>query len=357
MSTNTNRGWGFSAQQAYRRRRGFTLVELLVVIAIIGILVALLLPAVQAAREAARRSQCTNNLKQMGIASLLHNDVHGHLPGGGWTWGWVGDPDRGAGKRQPGTWTYNILPFMEEGDVHDLGSDGEPDTITQQQRQGAAKRDQTPVSVFNCPSRRPAITFPIWDGPNPLPYKTQNSLGENDVHEIIRGDYAGNVGFHDNPQNGDSVTDLKAAESAFPDNRIRNPNNPDDDNHGVIFRHSATTLRQITDGTSKTYLIAEKYVDPLHYTDGFDYIDTESVYSGGNDDNLRTASREFPPTPDTPGLLHWVAFGSAHPGVWNALMCDGSVQPMSFDIDPEVQCQNSSCDGATCGPPPSSGRG
>ena len=107
-----------------RRRNvlgGFTLVELLVVIAIIGILVALLLPAIQAAREAARRTECKNKLKQMGVAAMLHEDTHNHLPTGGWGWRWSGDPDAGYGDNQPSGWYYNILAYTEEGAIRDWG--------------------------------------------------------------------------------------------------------------------------------------------------------------------------------------------------------------------------------------------
>ena len=112
-------------QTSSRGAFGFTLVELLVVITIIGILIALLLPAVQAAREAARRVQCTNNVKQLAIGLLAHEEHFKFFPSGGWSWEWSGDPDRGTGRDQPGNWIYAILPYIEQQPLHDLGMDGE----------------------------------------------------------------------------------------------------------------------------------------------------------------------------------------------------------------------------------------
>ena len=162
------------------KRNAFTLVELLVVIAIIGILIALLLPAVQAAREAARNMECKNHLKQIGLAFHNHESAHGHFPTGGWGWHWCGDPERGFGDRQPGGWHYNILPYIELGDIHDMGS-GESYAM---KLIAGGERNQIPISTFNCPSRRAAKAYP-----NPY----QNSWGMYNARRVpmlAHSDYA-----------------------------------------------------------------------------------------------------------------------------------------------------------------------
>ena len=131
-----------------KNNRGFTLVELLVVIAIIAMLVTLLLPAVQAAREAARRTQCVNQVRQMALAWLNHESAHSFYPSSGWGWRWQGDPDLGFGKSQPGGCFYDILPFMEYNDIRSLGK-GLSD---QQKGQQMLLAVTTPIPLFNCPN-------------------------------------------------------------------------------------------------------------------------------------------------------------------------------------------------------------
>src|SRR5690349_588311 len=171
------------------RPRAFTLVELLVVIAIIGILVALLLPAVQAAREAARRTQCKNQLKQIGLASMNHHDMVGHLPTSGWGWRWQPDPEKGYSIDQPGGWTFNALPFMEEQALRDMAGGGGTRAEIEAK---LLQLVQTPVSLYNCPSRRPAQVYPYVRSDNqPLGANLTTCRADGSC-SIARTDYAGN---------------------------------------------------------------------------------------------------------------------------------------------------------------------
>ena len=142
---------------------GFTLVELLVVIAIIGILVGLTLPAVQMAREAARRSSCANNLRQLAVAVLHHDEAHGWYPTGGSGADWIGDPDAGYGNKQPGGWIYNILSYIEEENLRQIGSGANG----QAKREAMVKLLEAPIEILHCPSRRGPRLFP-YSGPSTL---------------------------------------------------------------------------------------------------------------------------------------------------------------------------------------------
>ncbi len=136
------------------RRFGFTVVELLVTISIIGVLMALLLPAVQYAREAARRTQCKNNLKQLSHAIMLHESSYQFLPSDGWGYRWIGEPDRGTGVNQPGGWIYQILPYIERNDLRQMGS-GLPGP---QREQVLADLSQRGTPVARCPYDRLRIS-------------------------------------------------------------------------------------------------------------------------------------------------------------------------------------------------------
>jgi prepilin-type N-terminal cleavage/methylation domain-containing protein len=342
-----------------RRRAGaFTLVELLVVIAIIGVLVALLLPAVQAAREAARRSQCKNNLKQLALSSLNHHDVHKFFPSGGWGWEYVGDKDRGFGHNQPGGWVYSLLPYVELANGYNLPSDGQPNAVTRGQRTGAAQLVQQPLSIINCPSRRPAIAYPCPLGAQSPKNSNYAEYGGKLDYAISSGDQkhnyckSGPLAFDDYPTYTDwcildrigSTINKSSPNYA----NIVSPLTGAIEYNGVSFERSEVSLKQVTDGSSNTYLIGEKYLNSSQYETGTDSADNETWCSGFNNDNFRS-SHDLPQQ-DHVDFSSDLIFGSAHAAGFFMAKCDGSVDLVSYDVDIKVhQAGGNRADGTVAG--------
>ena len=307
---------------------GFTLVELLVVITIIGILIALLLPAVQAAREAARRAQCSNNLKQMALACLAHEQANGFLPAGGWDWQWAGDPDRGFSRKQPGGWHFNILPFMDLNNLHDMSLG--------QNYAAAVIMAEQPVNTFICPTRRTAVGYPFINEGSGAGANNSFYLFPARPTVMGRSDYAANGG--DLCYTNAAIPTTYAAADAMTEAQW-NPNNVSP--NGVVYQRSQCKMADITDGASNTFLIGERNCNPDWYYDGVDYADDQGWIEGYDWDTNRfvldsltvTPSSYLPPLQDTPGLSYGHGFGSAHAGSCNMAFCDGSVQPINYTID------------------------
>jgi prepilin-type N-terminal cleavage/methylation domain-containing protein len=281
-------------------RTGFTLVELLVVIAIIGILVALLLPAVQAAREAARRMSCTNNLKQIGLALHMYHDTHKKLPAG-----WRGfDPDTGDPFwfGLPGwSWSASILPFLEQSNVEDNLVHYEL-PITDPLNEAARTLE---LKVFRCPSDTGDMTFDLLDGgPSvgpgvsfPIKMATGNYIG-----------VFGTIDFH----------------------HVCHPALPDF--NGCIGNGTFTLNRQfrfadITDGLSNTLVAGERSSKLAPST-------WVGVVTGGQHGVARVAGvgTYAPNSEDTPAH-YFHNFSSYHPAGTNFLAGDGSVKLISETID------------------------
>lgn len=205
-------------------RRGFTLVELLVVIAIIGVLVGMLLPAVQAARESARRAQCSNNLKQIGLATLGHLNARNYYPAGTTHSSDDGDATGVAGFG----WAAQILPYMEEKDLANrLGiPSGELHDILS----NATKRNlaQVPITMYRCPS----------DSSNPLNEQRPFSGTKYGDTVAARANYIANHGTHFVTL--DKITNLKL------------------DPFGLFWPESRLGSASVTDGTSKTLMVGER---------------------------------------------------------------------------------------------------
>jgi len=298
------------------RRNAFTLVELLVVIAIIGILIALLLPAVQAAREAARRSQCANNLKQLGLATHGYHDVYHKFP-----------PSRIA-RGTHATWAVLILPYMEQQGLYDLW-----DVRARFENQVPAAREALIDGHF-CPSRR-------------KPMLSRISPADTVVGGVS--DYAGcaaDDGTATTGGQGDSPTSL--ANGIFVVADVINPeNNPPNDSPGtanVIEWRSRVGIADVLDGTANTLLIGEKNIHTREFglgrpaTTGAIAGDG-SIFTGHNDSRhcirLAGPNRQlvrFPDQLSTTVTQRSLVFGSFHPGICQFVMADGATRSIRVNI-------------------------
>ncbi len=339
-----NKLMAWNNRRPERPRRGFTLVELLVVIAIIGILVALLLPAIQAAREAARRSQCLNNLRQVGLAVLNHESSLKILPtGGDVPWPLIENylrdtqsvsdpkqrrgPPNGAASQGLG-WGFQILGYMEEGAISGIA--------TQTQLNGAS------VSMFNCPSRRGPTQWVGALGTWLMDYAAVTP-GRTIATPLNEGDFWGwsetnlcNSGGENNPCINRVRRGLR-----FHGAIVRTDWDFQKTPPGPLGNTKPTKMGQITDGTSKTMMIAEKRLHPENYLTGDDWHDDRGWTAGWDGDTTRATY--YPIGPDQPKEVsnltisardYGFCLGSAHPAGVHGLFVDGSVRGVGYSIDP-----------------------
>lgn len=305
-----------------QRRLAFTLIELLVSIAIISILIGLLLPAVQAAREAARQVQCKNHLKQIALAAHNYESAFRFFPGY-------------AGERKPAlvifpnarrneamrgwNWISKTLVFMEQ---EVLGEQwGHIGSTTEALSPEHIQMLTSPLSVLHCPTRRGADAYPLIG-------TFQTRFGE----MAARSDYAmngGNAYFGGTDASGEAQIHV--------------------DDEGVWKLGQLTRTNHVKDGLSNTYLVGEKAMDSTKYETGTDFGDRAPAT--GWVDNHRAANSTVrfaarSPGPDSANsCLVCHDFGSAHWTNWNAAMADGAVRSIFYSMDMEVHRATASSHG------------
>jgi len=278
--------------QSLRRHQGFTLIELLVVIAIIAVLIGLLVPAVQKVREAAARTQCSNNLKQIGLGLHNHHGVYGAFPSGGLGW-WqtnrifLPDGTPAGSDQQTWGWAYQILPYIEQDVLYKNPNDNVVGSSF--------------VKTYICPSLR---------GPTKFPY-------QGNFRAMM--DYVGNGGSYGGWWAFDAVT-----------NSFDGPFRPSG---------NAAKFKDITDGTSQTLMVGEKWLNRQTAMSTPDCNDDQGWVDGWDNDTICFARGGYatnppsPPQPDGTTGTCGLIFGSPHSSLLT-VFCDGSVHSVNFSVSP-----------------------
>jgi len=303
-----------------RSRKGFTLIELLVVIAIIAVLIGLLLPAVQKVREAAARMQCQNNLKQIGLALHNHESTYGYFPTSG--------AQSAAMDKLNQTfavvgWPAQILPFIEQDNLNRFVVASGPSAW--QSALGKAPVE-IPVKMFNCPSR---------------PNRQAQPASWGSVYACS--DYAGVMLEWGNQWQTSQPPDPNEPNTFM--GIIAKGGHVNDDPSKTI-KYGTVKAVTVLDGTSNTIAIAEKAVSSRQYSAKvWDWWDLPGWAHNSDWPNMRLAGNWIPVMPDSQyPRIDWTnnangsnwfwepGFGSAHTGIFNAVMGDGSVRSMKMSI-------------------------
>jgi len=284
------------------RRKAFTLVELLVVIAIIGLLIALLLPAVQAARETARRMSCTNNLKQIGLALHMYHEVLKELP-----MGWIGFDTNGDGywHGEPGWgWGSKILQYLEQRTLYEGAIDFNlPITDA-----ANSKARRVPLRIYICPSGKSNSTFMLGPDDDESPIAGSYPTGG---YQLSRSNYLGVFGTND-LHNACEGTGKKCL------------------GNGTFFLNDGVGFRDFSDGLSNTFVVGERSAKWVHST-------WVGVISGGDHAPARVVGvATYPPNSEAAEAEYTHNFSSFHPAGTNFLLGDGSVRMVPETIDQNV---------------------